>query len=145
MDKHVQPGVGRDQGLLMAIDLSNTEKSLLPVEVKSIKTTMRSIPGGGKMIRIDSSSSSQKESQYKMYINTLLPFITYGGGSGSYAMTSLKKMTGTTLFLEMDQDSRGCQIEVYEDCWIRNFQSMGQEICGCTPFEISKPLDYEVR
>ena len=76
----------------------------------------------------------------KLYIHTLSPYTGYG--KGSYKMTALKKMTGTTDFLGMSETDRKCQLEVYENCRLDAFYSAGKD-CQCVPWEL--PNLYQVR
>ena len=76
----------------------------------------------------------------KLYIHTLSPY--KGFGKGSYKMTALKKMTGTTDFLGMAEADRKCQLEVYEKCRLEAFFSAGED-CQCVPWEL--PNLFQVR
>ena len=53
---------------------------------------------------------------------------------GRYKMTSLKKMTGTDIFLALSDASKGCQIEPEEDCNQRRLSEEIQKQCGCLPW-----------
>ena len=50
----------------------------------------------------------------KIHINTLSPYIGFGGGV--YTMTDVKRMTAKSDFLLMPLKERNCEVELYEDC-----------------------------
>ena len=66
----------------------------------------------------------------KIQINTLSPFIGFGGGI--YTMTVVKRMTAKKDFLKMPLKERNCEVELYEDCRTRKLL---QE-CNCVPWEV---------
>ena len=58
-------------------------------------------------------------------------------GEGTYALTSVKEMTGTDSFLELDEKIKLCQTrETVEDCLAKDFLKKGLEKCKCTPFRL---------
>ena len=66
----------------------------------------------------------------KIQINTLSPYIGFGGGS--YMMTAVKRMTAKKDFLKMPLKDRNCEVELYEDCRTRKLL----EECNCVPWEV---------
>ena len=71
---------------------------------------------------------SQKSA--KIHIKTLSSFNAFG--SGSYKMTSVKKLRGTEDFLAMSLEDKRCNLEDYEECRRRLlFQK-----CQCVPWEL---------
>ena len=66
----------------------------------------------------------------KIQIDTISPFIGFGGGI--YTMTDVKRMTATDDFLMMPLKDRNCEVELYEDCRTRHLL----EACDCVPWEI---------
>ena len=66
----------------------------------------------------------------KIQINTLSPYIGFGGGT--YMMTDVKRMTAKDDFLKMALKDRNCEIELYEDCRTRKLF----EECNCVPREV---------
>ena len=72
--------------------------------------------------------SVQSESA-KVQINTLSPYVGFGGGS--YQMSVVKRMTAKEDFLKMPLKDRNCEVELYEDC--RTRMLMGA--CNCVPWE----------
>ena len=65
----------------------------------------------------------------KVHINTLSPYIGFGGGI--YKMSAVKKMTTKNDFLKMPLKDRQCEIESYEECRTRKLL----EECKCRPWE----------
>ena len=65
----------------------------------------------------------------KIQINTLSPYLGFGGGS--YMMTDIKRMTAKKDFLKMPLKERKCKVELYEDCRTRKLF----EECNCVPWE----------
>ena len=66
--------------------------------------------------------------QAKVHVETLSPYIHFGGGV--FTMTAVKRMRSTDAFLEMPQ--RNCELESYEDCRTRKL--MGE--CNCVLWEL---------
>ena len=70
-------------------------------------------------------------SSAKIQINTLSPYVGFGGGS--YQMSDVKRMTAQEDFLKMELKDRKCEVELYEDCRTRRLL----EKCNCVPLELS--------
>ena len=122
---------GEKNGLMLMIDL-NSERNIQAAkkaikEIDFSKMSLSKIP-----------ENSNRGA--KLYIHTLSPYKGYG--KGSYKMTALKKMTGTTDFLGMSEMDRKCQLEVYETCRLDAFYLAGMD-CGCVPWEL--PNLFQVR
>ena len=66
----------------------------------------------------------------KIHIKTLSSFKAFG--SGSYKMTSVKKLKGTSDFLAMPDEYKRCNLEEYEECRRRSL--FGK--CQCVPWEL---------
>ena len=77
----------------------------------------------------------------KIYIGTLARFIDYR--EGSYAMSSLKKITGTSGYLDQS-DRWGCQMETFETCQTRGYLVKVEEECGCVPWALTSALPQKV-
>ena len=82
-------------------------------------------------------------SSAKIYLNTLAQHVDYR--AGSYAMTSLKRMTGTDNFLKLPDDQKKCQFETFEECTAKAFKKDVESQCGCVPWALSSSLNLEVR
>ena len=66
----------------------------------------------------------------RIYLHTLSPFTDYR--NGSYAMSVLKKMTGTQGFLNTADEGETCQIEEFEKCKSRKYIGRVFDKCQCT-------------
>ena len=80
-------------------------------------------------------NDAEESYSFELYLHTLSGFS--GFSAGSYALDSLKQMTGTTGFMSLPDDQKRCQIELFEDC--ERFKLVGQlqETCGCIPWAIA--------
>ena len=67
----------------------------------------------------------------KVYVHLLSPF--EGSAEGSYSLKSVKKIKGTTDFLDMPKTDRECVHETIETCVKRNLL----EECHCAPWELA--------
>ena len=122
---------GEKDGLMLMIDL-NSERN-----IQTGKKTTKEIDFLTMSLNKISKNSNNGA---KLYIHTLSPYTGYG--KGSYKMTALKKMTGTTDFLGMSETDRKCQLEVYEKCRLDAFYLAGED-CQCVPWEL--PNLFQVR
>ena len=87
-------------------------------------------------------SSEVDASSARIYLNTLSTFTDYR--ARSYAMTALKKMTGTDSFLDQTDEEKKCRIESLEDCQARSYIDRVQEKCGCVPWALTTALGTKV-
>ena len=55
-----------------------------------------------------------KQETFKVYIHTLSPFTAYG--PGAFAMSTLKRMTGTTSFMELPENRKKCAVHNRQEC-----------------------------
>ena len=83
----------------------------------------------GKM-NFDRAIESVQRENAKIQINTLSPYVGFGGGS--YQMTDVKRMTAKEDFLKMPLKDRNCEVESCEDC---NKRKLLEE-CNCVPWEL---------
>lgn len=115
---------GKENGLMVIVDI-NEERSVQVDVNKRERSDDRSL----NLAVIQSDRSKYA----KIYIHTLAQFA--GHGPGSYAITALKKMTGTTQFLQMTDDKKHCQSEVFEECKNQRYLEEGRTECGgCVPW-----------
>ena len=70
-----------------------------------------------------------------VFFHTLSHF--YDVRAGTYILQSLKKMTGTTNFLQLPNNKKECQIEIYEECVQRRFKENVLKTCGCVPWSMA--------
>ena len=111
------------EGLLLILDLNED----LTVKVDSPKNTTSQ----NNSIELSSNlMTSTNKNSGKIHINTLSSFKAFG--SGSYRMTSVKKLKGTSDFFSMPYGDRKCNLEDYEECRRRSL--FGK--CQCVPWEL---------
>ena len=116
---------GKVNGLLITLDQGtfdhgpNTEAE--PSNVK-------------KIVSLNLEPSGRDENSARIYLNTLAGFTDFR--AGSFALSSLKKMTGTSKFMGLPHDSKDCQIEAFEDCTAERYLEKVQKLCGCLPWAI---------
>ena len=87
-------------------------------------------------MNFDRAIESVQRENAKIQINTLSPYVGFGGGS--YQMSVVKRMTASDDFLKMPLKDRNCEVELYEDCRTRELLKE----CNCVPWELP---DYEVK
>ena len=71
----------------------------------------------------------QSQELAMFYVHTLSPFIGYR--NSSYAISFLKKMTGTKSFLSTPDNVKKCQLGSMEDCNTRKYLGMVQHDHQC--------------
>ena len=81
-------------------------------------------------LNFDTSVESIQGKSGKIQINTISPYVGYGGGI--YMLTDVKRMTPKEDFLRMPLKDRKCEVELYEDCRTRKLL----EECNCVPWEM---------
>ena len=95
---------------------------------------------GGRLskekLNFDRAIESVQRENAKIQINTLSPYVGFGGGS--YQMSVVKRMTAKEDFLKMPLKDKKCEVDLYEDCRKR----MLIKDCDCIPWETS---GFEVR
>ena len=74
------------------------------------------------------------DQNFKVYINTLAQYSTFG--PGSYAMTTLKKMTGTSNFKQLPEHQRKCLGHNREECQTEKYVNQVQKECKCVPWAL---------
>ena len=126
---------GKRNGLMIFLDQGLTEEGK-PTAEDSL--TMKNVK---ELVSLDTEAIGQDTNDARIYLNTLSSFTDVR--SGSYAMTSLKKMTGTDSFLELPLDKKLCQIGTFEDCQVQNYAMEVLEQCGCVPWALSRALMLE--
>ena len=122
LDSNLKSKGGMDGGLVLLLDY-NTEKSILTEDLIQNNEDSTLL----KYKTEDSITSA------RIYIPTLAPFSGYG--SGSYVMTSLKKMTGTKNFLNLSSKDKMCENYIFEACMFTKILNKGSIEVGCLPFE----------
>ena len=102
------------------------QTSLNGIKDESIKNSL-----SRTTMKFDTAREGVQAVSAKVQINTLSPFIHFGGGT--FMMTDVKKMTSTDDFLEMPMIDKKCAIELFEDCRTRRLL----EGCNCVPWEVA--------
>ena len=87
-------------------------------------------------------SSGVDVSSARIYLNTLSSFTDHR--AGQYAMSVLKKVTGTESFLKQTDEKKKCQTESLEDCQAKSSIYRIQKRCGCVPLALSSALVPQV-
>ena len=77
---------------------------------------------------------NEEENVARIHLHTLSPFTDYR--NGSYAMSALKKMTGTDGFLGLPDSAKKCQLETFEECNSRKYVDRIGTSCHCTPWAL---------
>ena len=106
---------GKENGLLLLIDQG---------------------PGAGNQ------NEDEESASFEIYIHTLSGFS--GHHAGSYALDSLKLMTGTPGFINLPDDQKRCQLEDREDCRRRKLIHELKMQCGCVPWATKTSEEGEV-
>ena len=117
-------GQGRRNALMLLLDY-NEDRSL---QTSSSKDD--SVAFSKETLNLDTAVTSLQSVSAKIHINTLSPYINFGGGI--YMMTDVKRMTAKDDFLQMSLTDRSCEVELYEDCRTRKLL----EECKCVPWEV---------
>ena len=78
--------------------------------------------------------------KFKVFIHTLTQFTTFG--HGSYAMTALKKMTGTLSFKQLPDNQKKCVVRNREECQTHEYLDQVKKVCQCVPWTLK---DNQVR
>ena len=125
---------GQKAGLMIFLDQGNTnggrEKSRDGINSKD------------EIKDLDLDDSEEDSYSARIYFNTLASFTDTR--SGSYAMSSLKKMTGTESFLAQTDEQKKCMIQTQEDCQAERYVEYVQKQCGCVPWALSFALTTTV-
>ena len=77
---------------------------------------------------------SHGQESFKVYIHTLAQFTAFG--SGAYAMSALKSMTGTKGFKQLPDKEKSCTVHNQEKCQSLKFLDQVKNICGCVPWPL---------
>ena len=126
---------GKRNGVMILLDQGLTEEGKPTAEdslpMKNVK----------ELVSLNTEAIGQDTNDARIYLNTLSSFTDVR--SGSYAMTSLKEMTGTDSFLELPLDKKQCQIGTFEECQVQNYAVEVLKQCGCVPWALSRALMME--
>ena len=120
---------GKRAGLVFLIDSGQQSK-----KKASLKTTDSET--------LDLESSEVDHASATIHLSTLSLFSDYR--AGSYALTDLKKMTGTDSFLKQTDKAKKCMTRTSEDCQAVRYIEAVKERCGCVPWTLSTALEDRV-
>jgi hypothetical protein len=116
---------GKDGELLLLLDY-NKERSIQP------RPTTKALGNSKNFISLKE-VHPEDIPQARIHIHTLTGFSKYG--AGSYTMSALKRMVGTSDFLSMPEDVRRCNLKTLETCQREKFLERGVRNCSCVPWE----------
>ena len=74
-------------------------------------------------------NAKNDQESFKVYIHTLAGHSAFG--AGTYAMQTLKRMTGKPSFFEMRDSQKECQVHSREKCQTEMFLSHLRRNCNC--------------
>ena len=143
-----ETGTGERNGLFMIIDPGNYKE-----RIDATKTAPENFEeldpelfeeSVDKYTSIDLQQSNEESSSGRIYIDILSRFSSYE--AGSYALTGLKRMTGTESFMsKIPEKVRNCQVETYVECRNRKYYEEWKNQCKCVPWSSSLTSSEEVR
>ena len=70
----------------------------------------------------------------KVFIHTLAQYTTFG--SGSYGMSTLKRITGTKSFQQLPDHQKKCRVQHREECQTQKYLDKVQRECNCSPWAL---------
>ena len=76
----------------------------------------------------------KESNSFQIFVHTLSGFSTYK--TGSFALNSLKKMVGTSGFMDLPDEQKRCQVELREECQAKEILNQMELQCGCVPWAI---------
>ena len=117
-------GRGKKSELMLLLDY-NEDRSL---QLSSAQE--RGQKTSNDTVNFDNPVKRIQVTKAKVQINTLSPYIGFGGGI--YQMAAVKRMSAKDDFLKMPLKDRNCKVEIYEDCRTRHLL----EECKCKPLEV---------
>ena len=123
-------GSGKKSSLVIVLDSGELSGKETQKEETAFENTMNLEPSG------------EDVNSARIYLNTLSSFTAYS--SGSYAMTALKKMTGTESFFKLPDKIKKCRIGGFEDCQAKGYIQQVQKLCGCVPWALSRVVESKV-
>ena len=128
----------KEAGLTLLLDY-NTERSVNPERLGSGTDKANEKAKDSLDMRV---LTDMKKSFATVFIHTIAQFKGYG--SGSYVMTAVKKMVGTNAYLNLPDDKKQCQQEVFEQCVQRQYIIQAKDKCACLPWTVKALSNDEV-
>ena len=127
-------GQGKKNELMLLLDY-NEERSL---HVPASSTIEKVDRHSKEILNFDTAVESLQGKSIKVHIETISPYVSFGGGT--FTMADVKRMSAKDDFLKMSLEDRKCEVELYEDCRTRKLLKE----CNCVPWEVPgyqvKPL-----
>ena len=117
-------GQGKRNELMLLLDYNEDRNLQLSSKKKD------DIDSSNQTLNFDTAVESIQGVTAKIQINTISPYVGFGGGI--YKMTAIKRMTAKEDFLKMPLKERNCEVELYEDCRTRKLLKE----CNCVPWEV---------
>ena len=74
------------------------------------------------------------DKNFKIFFHTLGQHTIFG--PGVYAMTILKKMTGTTSFKQLPDHQKRCHVHSRQQCHTQQYLNQVQKQCKCAPWAL---------
>ena len=91
----------------------------------------------------DVGGSNQGDQNFKVFIHTLAQYTTFG--PGSYGMSTLKKMTGTSSFKHLPDNQEKCQVHNREECQTEKYLEQFRNECRCVPWALgTDQVEYQM-
>ena len=117
-------GQGKRNELMLLLDYNEDRSLQVPYNNNNTDDVSST-----ETLNLDTALKSIQGVSAKIHINTLCPFIGFGGGI--HSITDVKRMTAKEDFLRMSLKDSTCEVEMYEDCRTRKLL----EECRCVPWE----------
>ena len=117
-------GQGKRNELMFLLDYNEDRSLQTPIQTDDRKVS------SNEVMNFDNAVESIQSVSAKIHINTLSPYIGFGGGI--YTMTGVKRMRATEDFIKMPLKDRNCEVEQYESCRTRKLVQK----CNCIPWEM---------
>ena len=129
--------MGKQNSLLLLLDIGTSNS---PVIEK--KTTKAELTEEAKSV--DMEMSNEDKTSARIYVQTLSENSHFG--AGSYSLSALKHMVGSSSFMEFPDAIKKCQTETLEECHYMNYFEKLKEQCQCVPWNLHllNPIDAEV-
>ena len=122
-------GNGPRNGLMILLDYNADRELTDETEADHIVSAPEIMVGQG---------NNDAYTTAKIHIDTLQPYTAFK--EGRFAMWSIKEMSGTQSFLDLDLADRQCSTdESLQDCQSLGVQQ-GPGVCGCVPYGLSSVL-----
>ena len=120
---------GLKNGLVLILDPGGQENNPKKQTVRNFEQ---------KVTSLNFEPISEHSSPARIYLNTLASYGDFR--TGSFALSALKRMTGTNSFLGLPVKEKKCQIETFEDCHTRRYVEEVKAKCGCVPWALNTAL-----